>query len=101
MGIVYSGDWLSFVKEALNLRTTFTTYRLLHSFLNTVDAEARERGEPKSMKVRIASRILSGRGHVFEREKLYLWGKKSNLWGLEESDGRFEAGAGQTSGATT
>ncbi|KAI5118784.1 hypothetical protein M0805_005014 [Coniferiporia weirii] len=45
LGIVYSGDWLAFIKEALNLRATFTTYRLLYKYLSTVDAEACARGE--------------------------------------------------------
>ncbi|KAG2006390.1 Inclusion body clearance protein IML2 [Coprinopsis cinerea AmutBmut pab1-1] len=45
LGIVYSGDWLAFIKEALNMRTTITIYRQLGQYLDTVDAEAAERGE--------------------------------------------------------
>lgn len=61
---MYSGDWLSFIKEALNLRTTFTTYRLLNSFLNTVDAEAKERGEPEDTSIDqdFRSGVLLGAG---------------------------------------
>uniref|UniRef100_A0A0W0FP07 Uncharacterized protein n=1 Tax=Moniliophthora roreri TaxID=221103 RepID=A0A0W0FP07_MONRR len=39
LGIVYSGDWLAFIKEALNMRTTITIYRNLQKYLTTVDAE--------------------------------------------------------------
>ncbi|KLO18664.1 hypothetical protein SCHPADRAFT_899460 [Schizopora paradoxa] len=45
LGIVYSGDWLAFIKEALNLRTTFNTYRQLQKYVAAMDAEACERGE--------------------------------------------------------
>lgn len=45
LGIVYSGDWLAFVKEALNMRTTISVYKSLLKFLDTVDAEADARGE--------------------------------------------------------
>ncbi|KAK7026799.1 hypothetical protein VNI00_015457 [Paramarasmius palmivorus] len=48
LGIVYSGDWLAFIKEALselfyltrlNMRTIITIYRNLQKYLATVDAE--------------------------------------------------------------
>ncbi|KAF8209173.1 hypothetical protein K438DRAFT_1811866 [Mycena galopus ATCC 62051] len=39
LGIVYSGDWLAFIKEALNMRTTITIYRSLYKYVCTVDAE--------------------------------------------------------------
>ncbi|EPS94824.1 hypothetical protein FOMPIDRAFT_1152789 [Fomitopsis schrenkii] len=45
LGIVYSGDWLAFIKEALNLRTTINIYRQLGQFIEAADAEARARGE--------------------------------------------------------
>ncbi|KIM74729.1 hypothetical protein PILCRDRAFT_827932 [Piloderma croceum F 1598] len=45
LGIVYSGDWLAFVKEALNMRTTIGVYKSLLKFLDTADAEAEARGE--------------------------------------------------------
>ncbi|KAF8200119.1 hypothetical protein BJ912DRAFT_1029695 [Pholiota molesta] len=38
LGIVYSGDWLAFVKEALNMRTTFSVYRALGAYLDAADA---------------------------------------------------------------
>ncbi|KAJ7588059.1 hypothetical protein C8J56DRAFT_827293 [Mycena floridula] len=45
LGIVYSGDWLAFIKEALNMRTTINIYRQLYKFVETMDAEAVARGE--------------------------------------------------------
>ncbi|KAH0580181.1 hypothetical protein H2248_001704 [Termitomyces sp. 'cryptogamus'] len=38
LGIVYSGDWLAFIKEALNMRTVFGVYRHLGAFLDEADA---------------------------------------------------------------
>ncbi|TDL19779.1 hypothetical protein BD410DRAFT_815806 [Rickenella mellea] len=45
LGIVYSGDWLAFIKEALNLRSTVNTYRALGKYLDAMDAAAVSRGE--------------------------------------------------------
>ncbi|KAI0049076.1 hypothetical protein FA95DRAFT_1489914 [Auriscalpium vulgare] len=45
LGIVYSGDWLAFIKEALNMRATIQTYRLLGKYVDAMDAEALARGE--------------------------------------------------------
>ena len=62
LGIIYSGDWLAFIKEAyvfrmishdktahydtsLHMRTTTSIYRHLSQYLDTMDAEARARGE--------------------------------------------------------
>ncbi|KIM37750.1 hypothetical protein M413DRAFT_448267 [Hebeloma cylindrosporum] len=39
LGIVYSGDWLAFIKEALNMRTTIGIYRQLGHYLDAVDAD--------------------------------------------------------------
>ncbi|KAF9268387.1 hypothetical protein L218DRAFT_954749 [Marasmius fiardii PR-910] len=39
LGIVYSGDWLAFIKEALNMRTIIGIYRNLYKYVTTVDAE--------------------------------------------------------------
>ncbi|KAI6030082.1 hypothetical protein EDC04DRAFT_107009 [Pisolithus marmoratus] len=38
IGIVYSGDWLSFIKEMLNLRTTMSIYRQLGKYIEAADA---------------------------------------------------------------
>ncbi|KAJ2921771.1 hypothetical protein H1R20_g15320, partial [Candolleomyces eurysporus] len=44
LGIVYSGDWLAFIKEALNMRTTISTYKHLLAYLQSADAEAEAQG---------------------------------------------------------
>ncbi|KAF5391059.1 hypothetical protein D9757_004042 [Collybiopsis confluens] len=64
LGIVYSGDWLAFIKEAyedtlypsssrahefvhsLNMRTTISVYRSLLKFINAMDAESVANGGP-------------------------------------------------------
>ncbi|RDB18771.1 Tetratricopeptide repeat protein 39B [Hypsizygus marmoreus] len=38
LGIMYSGDWLAFIKEALNMRTTISIYRQLGAFIDDADA---------------------------------------------------------------
>ncbi|KAI6115020.1 hypothetical protein EV401DRAFT_1978191 [Pisolithus croceorrhizus] len=38
VGIVYSGDWLSFIKEMLNMRTILSTYQQLGRYLEAADA---------------------------------------------------------------
>ncbi|KII83697.1 hypothetical protein PLICRDRAFT_180049 [Plicaturopsis crispa FD-325 SS-3] len=45
LGIVYSGDFLAFIKEALNMRTTINIYRQLYKFIEHSDEEATARGE--------------------------------------------------------
>ncbi|KAJ7659454.1 hypothetical protein B0H17DRAFT_1171824 [Mycena rosella] len=39
LGIVYSGDWLAFIREALNMRTTITIYRTLYKYICAADAD--------------------------------------------------------------
>ncbi|KAG2137023.1 hypothetical protein DEU56DRAFT_736904 [Suillus clintonianus] len=36
LGIVYSGDWLAFIREVLNMRTTISIYRQLGKWIETV-----------------------------------------------------------------
>ncbi|TBU24568.1 hypothetical protein BD311DRAFT_766324 [Dichomitus squalens] len=45
LGIVYSGDWLAFIKEALNMRTTISIYRQLGKYIEAMDAEAQAKGK--------------------------------------------------------
>ncbi|THG95455.1 hypothetical protein EW026_g6202 [Hermanssonia centrifuga] len=45
VGIAYSGDWLAFIKEALNMRTAFNIYRQLGKFLDEADAAALIQGQ--------------------------------------------------------
>ncbi|KAJ7613414.1 hypothetical protein FB45DRAFT_938308 [Roridomyces roridus] len=47
LGIVYSGDWLAFVKEALNMRTIIGIYRSLYKYITVVDAEYAATGAGK------------------------------------------------------
>ncbi|PFH45834.1 hypothetical protein AMATHDRAFT_157688, partial [Amanita thiersii Skay4041] len=51
LGIVYSGDWLAFIKEALNMRTTITVYRQLGHYLDAVDNEALSKGDPYDLSI--------------------------------------------------
>ncbi|KIY67272.1 hypothetical protein CYLTODRAFT_397404 [Cylindrobasidium torrendii FP15055 ss-10] len=38
LGVLYSGDWLAFIKEALNMRAAIHIYRSLFRFLQIADA---------------------------------------------------------------
>ncbi|KAK7676982.1 hypothetical protein QCA50_020011, partial [Cerrena zonata] len=65
VGIAYSGDWLAFIKEALNMRTAFNIYRQLGKYLEVVDAEATARGqgpEDKSIDPHFRSGVYMGVG---------------------------------------
>ncbi|KAH9054765.1 hypothetical protein EDB87DRAFT_1767585, partial [Lactarius vividus] len=65
LGIVYSGDWLAFIKEALNMRSTMQVYRQLGKYLEQMDAEALARGdgpEDKSIDVHFRSGVYLGVG---------------------------------------
>ncbi|KAJ7861298.1 hypothetical protein B0H13DRAFT_2237305 [Mycena leptocephala] len=42
LGIVYSGDWLAFIKEALNMRTIISIYRTLYKYVQAVDADEKK-----------------------------------------------------------
>ncbi|KAL1732546.1 hypothetical protein EV714DRAFT_206570 [Schizophyllum commune] len=41
LGIVYSGDWLAFIREILNMRTIMNSYRQLAKFIEAMDEEGR------------------------------------------------------------
>ncbi|KAJ3720521.1 hypothetical protein C8R42DRAFT_696791 [Lentinula raphanica] len=65
LGIVYSGDWLAFIKETLNMRTTIQVYRTLHKYINTMDAESLANGGPAedpSIDVHFRSGVYLGAG---------------------------------------
>jgi hypothetical protein len=65
LGIVYSGDWLAFVKEALNMRTIIGIYRQLGKYVEVMDAEAVARGEgpeDKSIDAHFRSGVYLGNG---------------------------------------
>ncbi|KAK7453411.1 hypothetical protein VKT23_011676 [Stygiomarasmius scandens] len=46
LGILYSGDWLAFIKEALHMRTTISVYRNLLKYINAMDEESLASGGP-------------------------------------------------------
>ncbi|XP_006464184.1 hypothetical protein AGABI2DRAFT_194724 [Agaricus bisporus var. bisporus H97] len=65
LGIVYSGDWLAFIKEALNMRTTIGIYRQLGQFLDSADAEAVAAGHgptDKTIDIHFRSGVYLGIG---------------------------------------
>ncbi|KAK0467451.1 hypothetical protein IW261DRAFT_1574184 [Armillaria novae-zelandiae] len=61
LGVVYSGDWLAFIKEALNMRTTINIYRVLYKFITTMD-EASPSGYDDSIDVHFRSGVYLGAG---------------------------------------
>ncbi|CAA7263917.1 unnamed protein product [Cyclocybe aegerita] len=61
LGIVYSGDWLAFIKEALNMRTTITIYRQLGHYLDAMD-EAAPGGVDRSIDPHFRSGVYLGVG---------------------------------------
>ncbi|KAI0365839.1 hypothetical protein BV20DRAFT_972565 [Pilatotrama ljubarskyi] len=65
LGIVYSGDWLAFIKEALNMRTTINIYRQLGKYVEAMDAEAQANGlgpEDPAIDVHFRSGVYLGVG---------------------------------------
>lgn len=65
LGIVYSGDWLAFITEALSLRSAMGIYRHLATFVEDADAAAVARGEgpiDKSIDQDFRSGVLLGTG---------------------------------------
>ncbi|CAE6371506.1 unnamed protein product [Rhizoctonia solani] len=48
MGFVSSGDWMSFLREALNIRSVVAIYRTLYSFLEEFDEQVLANKKPKS-----------------------------------------------------
>lgn len=46
MGFVSSGDWMSFLREALNIRSVVSIYRTLHTFLEQYDAQVKSGQTP-------------------------------------------------------
>jgi len=61
VGIAYSGDWLAFIKEALNMRTAFNIYRQLGKWLDDADATA-EGPEDRTIDAHLRSGIYLGVG---------------------------------------
>ena len=61
LGIVYSGDWLHFIKEALNMRSAMNTYQHMYEFMLDADANA-EGGHDDSLDAHWRSGVLLGTG---------------------------------------
>ncbi|KAG8700934.1 hypothetical protein FRC09_005657 [Ceratobasidium sp. 395] len=59
MGFVSSGDWMSFLREALNIRSVVAIYRTLHNFLEDYDS-AKAAGKPSPTSVEIDNEFRSG-----------------------------------------
>ncbi|BGP28476.1 hypothetical protein JCM10296v2_000211 [Rhodotorula toruloides] len=45
LGIIYSGDFVAFLKEALNMRNAYAIYRTLAKYVELVDSEYHGQGE--------------------------------------------------------
>ncbi|KAL0953074.1 hypothetical protein HGRIS_007274 [Hohenbuehelia grisea] len=60
LGIVYSGDWLAFIKEALNMRTIIQIYRRLYDFIAAADAAYAETQQAKAEDPSIDAHFRSG-----------------------------------------
>lgn len=58
LGIIYSGDWLAFLKEALNLRSCTLIYRSLLAYLQDAD----KNGEDKTIDPHFRSGVYIGNG---------------------------------------
>jgi Protein of unknown function (DUF3808) len=61
LGVVYSGDWFSFAREALAMRTSISTYRSLGKYLQSADA-AHPDGKDPSIDEDFRSGVLLGNG---------------------------------------
>jgi hypothetical protein len=58
LGILYSGDWLQFLKETLNLRSANIAYRHMAEFLRQADAG----GHDNSIDAHFRSGVMYGTG---------------------------------------
>jgi hypothetical protein len=61
LGILYSGDWLAFIKEALNLRSTMNIYHTLGKFVTEADAAHPSKHDP-SLDIHFRSGVCLGNG---------------------------------------
>ncbi|BGP12355.1 hypothetical protein JCM10213v2_000271 [Rhodosporidiobolus nylandii] len=62
LGIIYSGDFFAFVKEALNMRSAYAVYRTLAKFVDEADAAAG--GEDPSIDQDFRSGVCLGSGMI-------------------------------------
>jgi hypothetical protein len=61
LGVMYSGDWFSFAREALAMRTAISTYRSLGKYLQSADA-AHPDGKDTTLDEDFRSGVLLGNG---------------------------------------
>ncbi|KAF8312368.1 hypothetical protein DL93DRAFT_2115004 [Clavulina sp. PMI_390] len=64
LGIMHSGDWFAFVKEALNFRAANLAYRGMSEFIAMADKEAKAKGQEKDTDIdeHFRSGVLFGDG---------------------------------------
>ncbi|KAB5590891.1 Tetratricopeptide repeat protein 39B [Ceratobasidium theobromae] len=60
MGFLSSGDWMSFLREALNIRSVVAIYRTLHSFLEEYDNQVKRGMSPSAAAEHIDEDFRSG-----------------------------------------
>lgn len=63
MGIIYSGDFMSFLKEALNMRNAYSIFRTLHGFVDLMDGESLS-GHDDSIDEDFRSGVFFGNGLI-------------------------------------
>ncbi|KAF5358693.1 hypothetical protein D9758_007656 [Tetrapyrgos nigripes] len=67
LGILYSGDWLAFIKEAFNMRNTISIYGTLLKYIRVMDAESLANDGPSehpSIDIHFRSGVYLGNGVV-------------------------------------
>ncbi|GJN90607.1 hypothetical protein Rhopal_003619-T1 [Rhodotorula paludigena] len=64
LGIIYSGDFLSFLKEALNMRNAYAIYRTLAKYIEQTDAEYTAGEEDPAIDQDFRSGVRLGNGMI-------------------------------------
>ncbi|KAM0755093.1 hypothetical protein T439DRAFT_309959 [Meredithblackwellia eburnea MCA 4105] len=62
LGIIYSGDFIAFLKEALNMRNAYSIYRVLAKYVETTDASYG--GEDPTLDQDFRSGVFLGNGLI-------------------------------------
>ncbi|PBK72107.1 hypothetical protein ARMSODRAFT_743500 [Armillaria solidipes] len=61
LAVIYSGDWLAFVKEAINMRTSLNIYRLLYKYIKAMD-DASQKGYDNTIDEHFRTGVYLGAG---------------------------------------
>ncbi|KAK0191720.1 hypothetical protein F5146DRAFT_929724 [Armillaria mellea] len=61
LAVIYSGDWLAFVKEAINMRTSLNIYRLLYKYIKIMD-DASPKGYDNTIDEHFRTGVYLGAG---------------------------------------